>query len=118
MLAKQVREKLEVAIQNGANVKIIRNTAANGDDYYIPDYVDLVVIWNGGSYTQSVYLPPVAGNKGRIISIVVADYGGGGTIADQDDSLATWTDLTNNADSEFAVIFNTGVGWATLVTTM
>jgi len=97
---------------------IIRNTAANGDDYYMGVDESLVIIYNTSSYTQNVFLPPAAECPGKTVTILTPDAGGGGTIADLDDSLSTWTDLTNNADNEFAVIYSTGVGWVTLITTM
>jgi hypothetical protein len=118
MLSKQLMESLQTAKKSKGDVVFLNNTAANGADYYIKPYESLIFVNNDGSYTQNIFLPAVGESVGAIITIVVPDFGGGGTIADQDDSLAGWTDLTNNADDEFAVVYNDGIGWKTLVTTM
>lgn len=118
MMSKQLRQLVESAIANGQDITVIRNTTANGADYYIGPEENTIVIYNTSSYTQNVFLPAVGETKGKIVSIIVPDFGGGGTIADQDDSLTTWADLTNDADNEFAIVFNTGLGWVTLSSDM
>ena len=119
MLDKQYMENLQMAMKGNDHVKVITNTASNGDDYYIKPFEISVIVINSGSYTQDLFLPSVAESKGMLLTINVPDFGGGGTIYDQNDSNATdWTDLTMNADSEYAILYNTGLGWITLKTDM
>jgi len=118
MLSKQLRQMIETAAANGEAVTYIRNTAANGADKYIGLEESVIVVYNTGSFTQNIFLPKAGSCLGKIITIIIPDFGGGGAIADQDDSLSTWADLTNNADGEYAVVMSTGVGWVTLVTSM
>lgn len=118
MLSKQYLESLLTAAKSRSNVKYINNTAANGTTYRIKPYETLVIVDNDSSYTQSLYLPYVGESAGMILTIVFPDYGGGGTVADNDDSLSDWSDLTNNADNEYCVLYNDGRGWKVLVTDM
>jgi hypothetical protein len=102
------------------NVTIINNTAANGDDYYISPRELVIIVDNDASYTQNIFLPKTSECRiGQIIAVLFVDYGGGGTLADQDDAAgALWSDLTNDADNEYAILYNTGVGWVKLVSDM
>lgn len=118
MMNKQYAEALATAAKSKDNVKIIRNTAENGADYYIKPYEDTVIVYNSGAYTQNLFLPRVGESVGMVLSIVIPDFGGGGTIADNDDSIADWSDLTNDADNEYAILFNTGRGWISLASDM
>ena len=111
-------EALQTAMKSRANVVYINNTAANGALYHIPPYVNLVIVTNSASYTQSLRLPSVAESVGLTLTIMFPDFGGGGTVSDNDDSLSDWSDLTNNADNEYCVLFNDGRGWKVLVTDM
>lgn len=117
-LAKQYFESLQSAHKGLDNIKVINNTASNGDDYTIKPYETLVVVDNDGAYTQNLFLPFVGESIGMILTIRVVDTGGGGTIADHDDSDSDWSDLTYNADNEYAVLLNTGRGWISLATDM
>lgn len=96
---------------NKNSTKIIRNTAANGDDYYIKPFENVVVLYNSGSYTQDLFLPRVAEAKGMTLHILVPDFGGGGTIYDNSDTYGDWSDLTMNADNEYATLYCTGRQW-------
>jgi hypothetical protein len=118
MLSKQLLESLQTAAKENANVKVINNTASNGDDYTIKPFETLVIVDNDASYTQNLFLPAVAESKGVTITIYVPDVGGGGTIADNDDSRSDWADLTMNADGEYAILYNTGAGWIKLASDM
>jgi hypothetical protein len=118
MLSEYLMRALQTAAKEGGNKVFINNTAANGDDYYIKPYETTVIVTNSASYTQSLFLPAVGESVGVIITIIVPDVGGGGTLADQDDSQADWADLTMNADNEYAILFNTGRGWIKLVSDM
>ena len=109
---------LQSARKENAHQKVINNTSVNGDDYTIQPFETLVFVNNDASWTQDLYLPRVAESVGMTLTIVVPDVGGGGTIYDHDDSLTTWADLTMDADAEYAVIHNTGLGWVTLITDM
>lgn len=117
-LAKQYLESLLTAHKSRDNVKVINNTAANGSDYLIKPYETLVIVDNDASWTQNLFLPHVGESIGMMLTIRVVDTGGGGTIADNDDSDSDWSDLTYNADNEYAVLLNTGRGWITLATDM
>ena len=70
---------------------------------------------NNASYTMTVYLPSVAAARGRSYAIRGTDFGAGVVIADQDDSLE-WSDLTMDADGEYALLYSDGRQWHTLVT--
>lgn len=118
MMSKQLRQLVESAISNGQDITVIRNTAANGDDYYIGPEENTIVVYNSAAYTQNLFLPAVGLTKGKIVTILFPDFGGGGTVADQDDSLVTWADLTNDADNEYCVNYNHGLGWVTLASDM
>ena len=87
MQTRQQLVGLQTARSNRKNVKVIRNTAANGADYTIKPYENVVVVYNSGSYTQNLFLPFVAESVGMHLTILVPDVGGGGTIADNDDSI-------------------------------
>jgi len=118
MLDQAYMQNLQQAMKSNSHVKVINNTAANGDTYTIKPYETQVIVDNDSSYTQSLLLPAVAESAGMILTIAFPDYGGGGTIEDQDDSLVTWSTLTNNADGEYAVLYNDGKSWLVLVTNM
>lgn len=111
-------QNLQQAQKSHDHIKIINNTADNGDDYTIKPYETLVVVNNDASYTQDLFLPFVAESAGMLLTILIPDFGGGGTIADNDDSQSDWSDLTYNADDEYAVLFNTGKGWIKLASDM
>ncbi len=117
-MTKQLMESLQVAAKGRNNVVYIRNTAENGDDYQIKPYETLIIVDNDASYTQNLFLPFVAESVGVTITILVPDFGGSSTLADRDDSVADWSDLTMNADNEYAIVFNNGRGWITLKTDM
>ncbi|KKN73945.1 hypothetical protein LCGC14_0395100 [marine sediment metagenome] len=108
----------KAAEENKTSTKIIRNTGSNGDDYYIKPYENVVVVYNSASWTQDLFLPRVAEAKGMILHIVVPDYGGGGTIYDNGDTLADWSDLNMNADNEYATLRCTGRQWIVLKSDM
>lgn len=108
----------KAAEENKTSTKIIRNVTANGDDYYIKPYENVVVLYNTASYTQDLFLPRVAEAKGMTLYIVVPDFGGGGTIYDNADTLADWSDLTMNADNEYATLYCTGRQWIVLKSDM
>lgn len=118
MLSKQYMESLQTAMKGNDHVKVINNTASNGDDYYIKPYETVVIVDNDGSYTQDLYLPYVAESAGMILTIMVPDFGGGGTIYDNDDSQSDWSDLTMDADGEYCILFNTGKGWIKIASDM
>ena len=114
MLTQYMMRAFQTAAKEKGNIKIIRNTAANGDDYYIKPYETTVLVYNSGSYTQNLFLPKIGECVGQIIYVGFPDFGGGGTLADQDDC-EEWSDLTNDADTEYGVFMNTGRTWATLI---
>ena len=116
MLSRKQVANLQTSIGNRSAVKVIRNTAANGDAYHIKPYETTVVVINSASYTQSLYLPYVAETVGQTLTILFPDFGGGGVIYDNDDSFGNWSDLTNDADNEYAVLYNDGRGWTVLIT--
>jgi len=118
MMTKQLMESLQTAAKSRQNVVYINNTAANGDDYQIKPYENLIIVTNSSTYTQNLFLPFVAESVGCTITIMVPDFGGGGTIADRDDSQSDWADLTNDADGEYCIVHNDGRGWKTLLTDM
>jgi len=118
MINTQYMNALQGARKGNEHVKVINNTTVAGDDYYIQPFETLIFVNNDSTYTQDLYLPRVGESVGMTLTIIVPDVGGGGTIYDNDDSLVTWADLTMNADSEYAVIHNTGQGWVTLITDM
>ena len=103
----------KIAEGNRSNVKIIRNTEANGDAYQIKPYETVVIVYNTGSYTQALQLPAVAESKGMRLYIAFPDAGGTNAIADHDDSYyPSWTDLVPDADGDDVLLENTGRGWA------
>ena len=118
MMDQAYMQNLQQAMKSNSHIKVINNTAENGDDYRIKPFETLVIIDNDGSYTQDIFLPYVAESAGMILTILVPDFGGGGTIADNDDSQSDWSDLTMNADDEYAILMNTGRGWIKLVSDM
>jgi len=115
---KQLMESLQVAAGNRNNVKYINNLTGDGSDYQIKPYENLVIVSNSSNYSQNLFLPHVGESVGCMITIMVPDFGGGGTIADRDDSQSDWADLTNDADNEYAVLYNDGRGWKQLLTDM
>ena len=106
----------QIAESSKRNVKVIRNTASNGADYYISAYEDAVFVYNTGSYTQDLFLPPVGETKGRKLYISFVDAGGTNKIYDNDDSYyPAWTDLTPDADADDVLLYNPdGRGWVVL----
>ena len=118
MINTQYMNALQGARKGNEHVKVINNTTVAGDDYYIQPFETLILVNNDSTYTQNLFLPRVGESVGMTLTIIFTDFGGGGTVADNNDSLNTWTDLTNDADGEFAVIHNNGLGWVTLITTM
>ena len=116
IISRQLMASLQVAAGNKANVVYLNNTAANGADRYLKPYETLVFVDNESSYTQQIYLPPVSESMGVTITIITVDTGGHTTISDRNDSGADWSDLTTDADNEYAVLFNDGQGWKVLVT--
>ena len=105
--------------ERGEGVTYINNTTVAGDDYYASPNERVIIVDNDSTYTQNIFLPAVGESIGQILTILFPDFGGGGTVADQDDSQGTlWTDLSNDADNEFCVVYNTGVGWVTIATDM
>jgi len=105
--------------ERGEGVTYINNTTGNGDDYYASPNERVIIVDNYSTYTQNIFLPAVGESIGQTLTISVPDFGGGVAIADQDDSQGTlWTDLASDADSEWCVLYNTGIGWVTLATDM
>ena len=109
---------IKTAAGGRTNVKIIRNTAAVGADYYIKPYENVVVVINtaGQTYDQVLYLPRIGESVGQKIFIVFVITGNGTNfILDNDDSFhPAWTDLTPDTDADYVVLENTGRGWAIL----
>lgn len=66
--------------------------------------------------TLTITLPSVAEAKGRTFLIRVAEFSGGVTIQDRDDSIGDWTNLTADADGEYAELHCTGEQWIVVVT--
>jgi len=119
MVSKYMMEALQTAMKGNQHIKIINNTDANGDDYTIKPYETCVIVDNDSTYTQNLFLPYLAEvDEGHRISIRVTDFGGGGTIADNDESEADWSDLTYDADGEYAIIEKAGRSWITVKTDM
>jgi hypothetical protein len=118
MLTKQLMESLQTAAKSRQNVVYLNNSAANGDDYQIKPYETLIIVTNTGSYTQNLFLPHVGESVGVTITVLVPDVGGGGTLADRDDSQADWSDLTMDGDNEYAILHNTGRGWISIASDM
>ncbi len=108
----------KTASGNKNSTKIIRNASANGDDYYIKPFENVVIVYNSSSWTQDLFLPRVSEASGMHLHIVVPAFGGGGTIADNDDSQADWSDLTMNADNEYALLYCNGRSWLTVKSDM
>ena len=98
------------AAGNNADVVILRNSAANGDDRTLKSYETHLIVYNGGSYTQQVYLPPVSECKGKIFTIEVPDTGGHLTVSDQDDSV-DWSDQVSTADDDYLQLACSGRHW-------
>ena len=117
-MTKQYLESLLTGAKGNKNVKVINNTTVNGDDYHIKPYETLVIVNNTATYTQDLFLPYIGESVGMMLVIKVPDFGGGGTIYDNNDSDSDWTDLTMNADNEYAVLFNNGRSWCTILSDM
>lgn len=115
---KSYMESLQTAMKSKDHVKVINNTDSNGDDYTIKPYETLVIVNNSASYTQDLYLPYVAESKGMWLTIRVVASGGNGTIYDNDDSDADWSDLTMDNDNEYAILYNNGRGWIKIASDM
>ena len=118
MLSKQYMEHLQTAKKGNEDTLFINNTADNGDTVTIKNFETTVIVNNDGAYTQSLLLPRVAESVGMLLNIIFVDSGGGGTVDDHDDSSPAFAALTNNADSEYAMLYNNGSGWLTLATSM
>lgn len=116
IINRQLMASLQTAASNKNNVVYINNTAANGDDYYLKPYETLVFVDNDSSYTQQIYLAPVAESIGVIVTIITTDTGGHTSIDDRNDSGADTVDLATDADNEYGVFYNDGQGWKALVT--
>lgn len=115
MISTQYLQSLMTAVKGKENVKVINNTSANGDDYYIKPYETTVIVNNSSSYTQDLFLPAVAESVGMLLYIAFPDAGGSNTLADQDDSYyPSWSDLTLDADGDDVLLYNTGLGWAVI----
>ena len=115
MLTVQQLTNLQTAMKGKDNVKIITNTAENGDDYYIQPYETHVIVNNTASYTQDLFLPAVGESVGMLLYIVYVDAGGTNALADQDDSLMpSWSDLQPDADGDDVLLYNSGRGWAVI----
>jgi len=82
-----------------------------------PYQTDVQITLSDGTNTATavVTLPSVAEAKGKRYSIRVLDFAGGVTIQDRNDSIE-WSDLTVDADGEYALLESNGIQWFVLKT--
>jgi hypothetical protein len=71
---------------------------------------------DNATYDVTIQLPSVADARGLTYTIRAVDTGHGVIIVNQDDSIGDWTDLTTNADGEYAILYSDGRQWFVLVT--
>lgn len=117
-LTKQYLENLQTAQKGKDNIVHLNNTEETGDDYYIKPYETEIFVDNDSTYEQDIFLPFVGESVGMMITIRIVDAGGGGDICDQDDSLSDWSDLSYDADDEYAILYNDGSGWLKIASDM
>ena len=97
-------------ITSASAVISVNGTAISGTTVRLDVSDHVVHVDLNDSDTCTIELPAVAAAEGHKYLIRNEDFGGGLTIADQDDS-TEWTDLTTDADNEYVLLEARGNQW-------
>jgi|SRR3990172_3399226 len=83
--------------------------------YKMKVYDHVLILDVNGTDALVIELPSVSAAEGNIYLIRFADYGGA-SLQDEDDSIGDWSDLTPDADGEYAFLQAQGGQWVVLAT--
>ena len=117
MVRADIENFRKVGTPNSRLFVTLASTATVGTTTILKPYqTEVYVDNNNASYDVTIQLPSVADARGLTYTIRAVDYGHGVVIQNEDDSIGDWSDLTVDADGEYASLYCDGAQWHVLVT--